>query len=73
MAIEPTIESALTAQRSNLLNKIGNSAQASEKRSVRKTVDTFSDQAHKTLHQGDKKTDSKPVDTRRGRTLNVSV
>lgn len=73
MAIEPTIESALTAQRSNLLNKIGNSAQASDTKSARKVVDSFSDQAHKTQQQRDKKTDSQPVNTRRGRNLNVSV
>ena len=30
MAIEPTVEPALSAQRSNFLNKIGNSAQGSQ-------------------------------------------
>lgn len=73
MAIEPTIESALNAQRSDLLNKIGNSAQASQKQNVRKSVDSFTDQSQRTREAADKKDDSQPVNPRRGRNLNISV
>lgn len=44
MAIEPTLESAITAQRANLLNQIGNSAQGSQAASAQTTVNSISDQ-----------------------------
>jgi hypothetical protein len=73
MAIEPTIESALGAQRADLLNKIGNSAQATQKQNVRKSVDHFNDQSQKTREAAEKKDDSQPVNPRRGRNLNISI
>ena len=70
MAIEPNIESALTAQRGDLLNKLGNSAQASEQHRVRQAVGEISDQAQ---NSRDLNTSTFPVDPNRGRNLNISV
>ncbi len=44
MAIEPTLESAVTAQRANLLNNIGNAAQGSQANATQTTVNNVSDQ-----------------------------
>jgi hypothetical protein len=70
MAIEPNIESALNAQRGDLLNKLSNSAQASEQQRARQAVGEISDQAQ---NSRDLNTNTMPVDPSRGRNLNISV
>lgn len=70
MAIEPNLESALSAQRSDLLNKLGNSAQASAQHRARLAVGEISEQAQ---NLRDLNTNTLPVDPERGRNLNISV
>jgi hypothetical protein len=68
--IEPNLESALTAQRSDLLTKLGNSAQASAQQRARQAVGEISDQAQ---NSRDLNTNTMPVDTARGRTLDIKI
>ena len=70
MAIEPNLESALSAQRADLLNKLGNSAQASAQQRARQGVSEISEQAQ---NLRDINTNTLPVDPERGRNLNISV
>jgi hypothetical protein len=73
MAIEPNLESALSAQRSDLLNKLGNSAQASAQQQTRKATSHINEQAQNTRQAEVDKEDKKPLDPRRGRRLNISI
>ncbi len=73
MAIDPTVESALSAQRSSLLNKLGNSAQAAAQQQTRKATNHMNEQAQYTRPTEAEKEDKKPVDPRRGRRLNISI
>jgi hypothetical protein len=72
MAIEPTVQSVVTAQRSNLLNQIGNSAQGSQSANNKTAVNNLADQI-----QGSK--DDDDVDRRsspppgRGGNFDISV
>jgi hypothetical protein len=70
MAIEPNLESALSAQRSDLLNKLGNSAQASAQHRARQAVGEISEQAQ---NSRDLNTNTLPVDPERGRNLNIYI
>jgi hypothetical protein len=68
--IEPNLESALSAQRSDLLNKLGNSAQASAQQRARQAVGEISDQAQ---NSRDLNTNTMPVDPARGRSLDIKI
>jgi len=70
MAIERTLESAISAQRANLLNQIGNSAQGSQAASAQTTVTSIADQV-----RGDKDDDNKlgAPPPGRGEKLDISV
>jgi len=70
MAIEPTLESALIAQRADTLTKLANAAQASEQDRARKAAGEISDQAQ---NARDINTSTMPVDPGRGRNLNISI
>ncbi len=71
MAIEPTLESAITAQRSNLLNQIGNSAQGSQAASAQTTVTSIADQVRNDKDDDDKKFGAPPPG--RGEKLDISI
>jgi len=68
--IEPTIESAVTARRADLLTKLGNSVQASQEANVRKAVGLISEQAQ---NSRDLNTATVPVTTERGQNLDIKI
>jgi hypothetical protein len=70
MAIEPTLESALGALRSDLLAKLGNAAQGAQETQARKAAGVISDQA---ANARDLNTASVPPDTARGKTIDISA
>lgn len=70
MAIEPTLESALGALRTDLLNKLGNSAQAARETEARRAVGEISEQA---ANSRDLNTSSVPPDVQRGRQLDIKA
>ena len=70
MAIEPTLESAITAQRASLLNQIGNSAQGSQAASAQTTVNSISDQIRNDKDDANKLGAPPPG---RGEKLDISI
>ncbi|NKB42873.1 MAG: hypothetical protein GKS03_01220 [Alphaproteobacteria bacterium] len=72
MAIEPTIESALTAQRSNFLNKIGNSAQGSQSANNQTAVNNVADQVRGHRDDDEDERRSSPPQGRGG-SLDISI
>ncbi len=70
MAIEPTLESALGALRSDLLSKLGNAAQGAQEVQARRAVGEISDQA---VNARDLNTAAVPPDTLRGQRLDIKV
>lgn len=74
MAIEPTLSSVVTAQRANLLNQIGNSAQGSQAANNQTAVNNVSDQVQGSRNDDDDEDNrrSSPPPGRGGR-LDVSA
>ena len=72
MAIEPTLSSVVTAQRSNLLNQIGNSAQGSQAANNQTAVNNVSDQIQGNKDDDDEDRRSSPPPGRGGH-LDVSA
>ena len=75
MAIEPTLQSVVTAQRSNLLNQIGNSAQGSKAANNKTAVNNVSDQVrgHRDDDDEDKDKRRSSPPPGRGRGLDISI
>ena len=73
MAIEPTIESALTAQRSNFLNKIGNSAQGSQSANNQTAVNNVADQVRGHRDDDDENGRRSSPPPGRGGSLDISI
>ena len=72
MAIEPTLESAVTAQRANLLNNIGNSAQGSQATANQTAVSNVSDQVQGSRDDDDEDRRNRPPPGRGGN-LDISI
>ena len=66
MAIEPTVQSVVTAQRSNLLNQIGNSAQGSQSANNKTAVNNLADQIQGSKDDDDEDRRSSPPPGRGG-------
>ena len=74
MAIDPTLESVVTARRSDLLNKIGNSAQSSQQASKRDATEKLADKVRQRhLDDTNAKKDELPVNPKRGRNVNFNT
>jgi hypothetical protein len=65
------LEAALLTQRAEMLNKLGNAAQASEQNRVRLSVGEISEQAQNARDLNTAAAAMLPVDPARGRNLNV--
>lgn len=72
MAIEPSLSSVVTAQRANLLNQIGNSAQGSQATNTQTAVNNVSDQIQGSRDDDDETRRSSPPPGRGGR-LDISI
>ncbi|MCB2108998.1 MAG: hypothetical protein KDE14_14915 [Rhodobacteraceae bacterium] len=72
MAIEPTLESALGAQRKNLLDKIGNSAQGAQQTKSRDAAEKLADKI-KDRREAENDKNELPVNPKRGRHVNFST
>ena len=70
MAIETNLESVLGALRSDLLTKLGNSAQGTQQTQTRNAVGHIADQS---ANARDINTASQPLDPNRGRNLDIKV
>ena len=73
MAIEPTLESAVTAQRANLLNNIGNSAQGSQATANQTAVNNVSDQVQGSRDDDDEEDRRSRPPPGRGGHLDISI
>ena len=73
MAIEPTVESAVTAQRSNFLNKIGNSAQGSQAANNQTAVNNVSEQVRGHRDDDDENGRRSSPPPGRGGSLDISI
>lgn len=71
MAIQPTLESAVTAQRANLLNNIGNSAQGSQAANNKTAVNNVSEQVRGHRDDEEEKRSSPPPG--RGGRLDIAI
>jgi len=73
MAIEPTLESAISAQSANLLNQIGNSAQGSQAASAQTSVNSISEQVRGHRDDDDDKNKFGAPPLGRGDKLDISI
>lgn len=73
MAIQPTLESAVTAQRANLLSNIGNSAQGSQAASAKAAVNNVSEQVRGHRDDDDEKERRSTPPPGRGGRLDISI
>lgn len=73
MAIQPTLESAVTAQRANLLSNIGNSAQGSQAANNQAAVKNVSEQVRGHRDDEDEKERRSSPPPGRGGSLDISI
>ncbi|MEQ8734193.1 MAG: hypothetical protein RIC29_04665 [Rhodospirillaceae bacterium] len=73
MTIEPTLQSVVTSQRSNLLNQIGNAAQGSQAANTRATVASVTEQVQKKPINDDPNFGLAPPPAGRGSKLDISI
>ena len=71
MAIEPNLTSVVTAQRANLLNQIGNSAQGSQATNTQTAVNNVSDQVQGSRDEEEDRRSKPPPG--RGSRLDISI